>query len=64
MGRDFLDPLLFNIFKCDIFLILQTVYFTSYADDNTLFAVADNIEDVIRFLEEVGENLQLNEAES
>ena len=30
-----LGPLLFNIFMCDIFLILQTTCFTSYADNNT-----------------------------
>ena len=27
--------LLLNIFMCDMFLILNTVYFTGYADDNT-----------------------------
>ena len=52
-----LDPLLFNIFMCDMFLIFKTVYFTSYAFDNTSFAVVDNIEDIIRSLEKVGENL-------
>ena len=52
-----LDPLLFNIFMCDMFLILNTVYFTSYTDDTNLFAVANNIEDVTQFLEELGENL-------
>ena len=40
-----------------MFLILKTVYFTGYADDNIPFAVVDNIKDVIRNLEEVGENL-------
>ena len=52
-----LDSLLFNIFICDTFLILKIIYVTSYADDNTPFAVADNIEDVMRSLEEVGQNL-------
>ena len=32
-----LGLLLFNIFTCDIFLILKTTNFTGYADDNTLF---------------------------
>ena len=41
---------------CDMFLILTIAYFTGYTDDKTPFAVADNIEDVIRFLEDVGEN--------
>ena len=49
--------LLFNIFMCDIFLILKTVYFTGYADDNTPLVVADNMNDIIRSLEEVGENI-------
>ena len=40
-----------------MFLILKTVYSTGYADDNTPFAVADNIEDVIRSLEEFGHHL-------
>ena len=38
-----------------MFFILKTSYLTGY--DNTPFAVAENIKDVIRSLEEVGENL-------
>ena len=30
-----LGLLLFNIFMCDMFLILKAKYFTGYADDNT-----------------------------
>ena len=41
---------------CDMFLILKTAYFTSYAGYNTPFALLDNTGDVIRSLEEVGEN--------
>ena len=52
-----LGPLLFSTFICDMFLILKTVYFTDYAYDNTLFAIADNIEDVMQCLEEVNVNL-------
>ena len=55
------DPIpvspLFNIFMCDKFLILKTIYFAGYADDNTPFVVAVNIKDIMRSLEEVGENL-------
>ena len=29
-----LSPILFNIFMCDMFLILKTTSFTGYADDN------------------------------
>ena len=42
---------------CNMFLILNTTYFTGYADDNTPFVVRDNIADVIKALEEIGENL-------
>ena len=52
-----LGPLLFNIFMCDMFLILKATYFTGYVDDNTPFVVRDNIADVIKALEEIGENL-------
>ena len=52
-----LRPLLFNIFMCDMFLILKGTYFTGYADDNTPFAVRDNITDVIKASEEIGESL-------
>ena len=48
---------LFNIFMCDMFLILKTTYFTNYADDNTPFAARDNITDVVKALEEIEENL-------
>ena len=41
----------------DMFLILNTTYFTGYADDNTPFVVRDNIGDVIKALEEIGEIL-------
>ena len=40
-----------------MFLILKTTYFTSYADDNTLFLVRDNKADVIKAIEEIRENL-------
>ena len=34
-----LGPLLFNIFICDLFLIVDKIDFTSYADDNTPFVL-------------------------
>ena len=40
-----------------MFLILKTVYFTSYTADDNLFVVTDNIKDVIQSLEEVSESL-------
>ena len=42
---------------CDMFLRLNTTYFTGFADDNTLFVVRDDIADFIKALEEIGENL-------
>ena len=42
---------------CDMFLILKTTSFTDYVDVNTSFVVRDNTNNVIKALEEVGENL-------
>ena len=50
-----LGSLLFNIFMCDMFL--KGTYFTGYANDSTPFVVRDNIRDVIKTLDEVGESL-------
>ena len=52
-----LGPLFFNIFMCDIFLISKTTSFTGYADDNTPFVVRVNATNVIKALEDIGENL-------
>ena len=52
-----LGPLLFNIFICDMFLILRTTSFTGYMDDNTPFVVKENTTNVIKVLEDIGENL-------
>ena len=40
-----LGRLLFNVFLCDLFFIMNETDFASYADDNTL--VGNNLEDVI-----------------
>ena len=42
---------------CDMFLILNITYFSGYADGNSPFVVRDNIADVIKALEEIGENI-------
>ena len=42
-----LGPLLFNIFLCDLFFIMNDIEFASYADDNTPFFVGDDLNDVI-----------------
>ena len=40
-----------------MFLILKATYFTGYVDDNTPFVVRDNIGNVIKALEKIGEEL-------
>ena len=42
---------------CNMFLILNTTYFSAYADGNSPFVVRDNVADVIKALEEIGENI-------
>ena len=51
-----LGTLLFNMFMCDMFLILKPTYFTGYADDSAAFVFRDSIADLIRALQEIGEN--------
>ena len=46
-----LGPLLFNIFLWDLFFILNKTEFASYADDNTPYNSGQNIDNVIRTLE-------------
>ena len=42
-----LGPFLFNVFLCDLFLIMNNFELASYADDNTPYAVGKNIEELI-----------------
>ena len=46
-----LGPLLSNIFLCDLFFIMNKTEFASYADDNTPYTSGQNIDNVIRSLE-------------
>ena len=46
-----LGPLLFNIFMCDLFFIVNEIAFASYADDNTPFVSGDRLDDVLVSLE-------------
>ena len=45
-------PLLFNIFLDGLFFIISNINIASYADDNTSYIAADNIDDLIKSLEE------------
>ena len=51
--RSILGPLLFNIFICDLSLILDDTYFASYADDNALYTINQNTDSVTKSLEEL-----------
>ena len=46
-----LGPLLFNIYMNDIFFFIKGTELTNYADDNTLYAVNTNIDEIIKSLE-------------
>ena len=52
-----LGSLLFNIFLCDLFFIMNDVEFASYADDNTPFFVGDDLNDVILKLQNASKTL-------
>ena len=52
-----LEPLLFNIFLSDLFLIVKDVNIASYADDNTLYDSYDTIEEVILSLQSASKKL-------
>ena len=52
-----LGPLLFNIFLCDLFLIMENINIASYADDNTSYTTGNLIEEVIQKLENAAKSL-------
>ena len=52
-----LGPLLFNIFMCDLFFIMNDTDFASYADDNTPYAIGNSTEEVIETLEKISRYL-------
>ena len=52
-----LGPLLFNIFMCDLFIILEKIDFASYSDDNTPFVSEATPEKVVSFLESCSASL-------
>ena len=52
-----LGPLLFNIFSCDLFIIMNDVDFASYADDSTPFFVANDLDEVIYKLQNASKSL-------
>ena len=52
-----LGPLLFNLFLCDLFLIIDNIDFASYADDNTPYTTDESAKKVIDKLEIVAKRL-------
>ena len=52
-----LGPLLFDIFLIDLFFIIDDTETASYADDNTPYVIADNIDGLIKSLQEASEIL-------
>ena len=52
-----LGPQLFNIFLADLFLVLNDVDVANFADDNTPFTSANNIDDLIDSLEKASSSL-------
>ena len=54
-----LGPALFNIFLCDLFVVMNDVEFASYADDNAPHAVRTNTEEVIVALEDICKQLSM-----
>ena len=50
-------PLLFNIFLCDLFLIMENIDIASYADDKTPYTTGNSIEEVIQKLENAAKML-------
>ena len=52
-----LGPLLFNIFLCELFLIMNNIELASYTDDNTPYAIGNNIEKLIVKLQSASKTL-------
>ena len=48
-----LEPLLFNIFLCDLFLTIEGNCFTNYADDTTPYIIGNNAEEVVSELQAI-----------
>ena len=52
-----LGPLLFNIFICDVFIMMDDINIAKYADDNTPFVSGDTPLNVITSSENAAEKL-------
>ena len=54
-----MGPLHFNIFLCDLFIIIDTTYFASYADDNKAYVIKNTIAEVLQESETVSKKLYM-----
>ena len=54
-----LGPLLFNVFLCDLFLLIPNTNLVNYADDKTPFAMGSSELEVITKIESVALRLSL-----
>ena len=52
-----LGPRLFNVFLEDLFFTVNDIDFASYADDNTPYMIADNVDGLITSLEQASNGL-------
>lgn len=47
----------YNIYLCDLFYLLKDIKFASYVDDNRAYGNGNNIDEVIRSLEQASVSL-------
>ena len=52
-----LEPMLFSLFLCDLFLFVEEADIINYADDNTSYVCSKNVEATIEKQEEIGKVL-------
>ena len=52
-----LGPLLFNIFMCDLFFILEEIDIASFADDTTPYAIGNSVDEIRNLLENTSKKL-------
>ena len=52
-----LGPLLFNIFMCDLFFILEEIDIASFANDTTPYAIGNSVDEIRNLLENTSKKL-------
>ena len=54
-----LEQLLFNIFLCDLFLLMRDLDIASYVDDNMPYDICDDIDEIISDLKHAATSLSI-----